>query len=122
MKQKEFSSPFNGISQPIIDHLAKTQQLICNELELFEPTTTFQTDYWERPEGGGGRSCVLENGATFEKAGVNISAIHGQISTDKEANMFNQLLNKINKPTINLNQTNYLATGISLVIHPKNPF
>jgi coproporphyrinogen III oxidase len=39
----------------------------------------FREDIWERPEGGGGRTRVIENGNVFEKGGVNISAVHGKL-------------------------------------------
>jgi len=48
-------------------------------LEAVDGQAKFREDLWQRPEGGGGRTRVIENGAVFEKGGVNISAVHGKL-------------------------------------------
>ncbi len=102
---------------------ADIQTAIILELNKFEQDHTFIKDSWTRPNNaGGGISCVLENGKVFDKAGVNISAIKGQITTSKEISMFTQLFNQQSIQTSNLKNSTYFATGISLVIHPKNPY
>ena len=58
-------------------YIHKLQDTICNKLEAIDGKATFQEDLWDRPEGGGGRTRVIENGNVFEKGGVNISAVHG---------------------------------------------
>ena len=83
------------------------QDEICEALEFFEPNEKFIEDRWERTEGGGGWSRVL-TGKTFEKAGVNVSEVHGPVP-------------EVLKDSIPDSAKNFYATGISLVIHPTNP-
>ena len=84
------------------------QDRICTVLAEIDGKLAFREDAWQRPGGGGGRSRILTDGAVFEKAGVNFSEVHGQMSPD-----FAQQL-----PGEGLDFT---ATGISLVLHPRNP-
>lgn len=84
------------------------QGTICTAMENIEGTRLFLTDRWDRTEGGGGITRVLENGSVFEKAGVNTSTVFGMLP---EA-----LALKMNVPP-----SRFLATGISLVIHPLSP-
>ena len=60
-------------------YIQTLQDKITAELERVDGQATFRQDLWERPEGGGGRTRVIENGAVFEKGGVNISAVHGSL-------------------------------------------
>jgi len=60
-------------------YIQKLQDQICAGLEAVDGTTKFREDLWKRPEGGGGRTRVIENGNVFEKGGVNISAVHGKL-------------------------------------------
>ena len=83
------------------------QDDICQALEKFEPQDRFLEDQWDRAAGGGGWSRVL-TGQTFEKAGVNVSEVHGPVP-------------KVLKGTIPESAKDFYATGISLVIHPRNP-
>ena len=69
----------------------------------------FHEDSWQRPGGGGGRSRVLMNGNVFEKAGVNFSEVFGQMSPEFANNLPGDGLD-------------FTATGVSLVLHPRNPF
>jgi coproporphyrinogen III oxidase len=70
--------------------------------------TRFREDRWDRDGGGGGRTRVLADGAVFEKAGVNFSDVHGELSKE-----FGGAL-----PGSGFR---FRATGISLVLHPRNP-
>ena len=83
------------------------QDTICTALES-EDSASFREDTWQRPEGGGGRSRVLEGGATIEKGGVNISRIHGEMSEE----LAQQL---------RAERTPFAVCGLSLVIHPRSP-
>ena len=83
------------------------QDDICQALEKFEPQDRFLEDQWDRAAGGGGWSRVL-TGQTFEKAGVNVSEVHGPVP-------------EVLKGTIPESAKDFYATGISLVIHPRNP-
>ena len=90
------------------DYICNLQDKITDALELTDGKATFKEDIWERPEGGGGRTRVIENGAVFEKGGVNISGVHG----DLPRTMLTHL---------NVSQSSFYACGLSLVLHPKNP-
>ena len=83
------------------------QDTICTALES-EDSASFREDTWQRPEGGGGCSRVLEGGATIEKGGVNISRIHGEMSEE----LAQQL---------RAERTPFAVCGLSLVIHPRSP-
>ena len=71
----------------------------------------FREDSWERPGGGGGRSRVLENGNLFEKAGVNFSLVHGDGLPPSATAQRPELAGR-----------SFKAMGVSLVIHPHNPY
>ncbi|NBM14082.1 oxygen-dependent coproporphyrinogen oxidase [Proteus penneri] len=87
------------------------QDTICHSLENIDPKGTFQQDTWERKEGGGGRTRVLTNGALFEQAGVNFSHVYGD-TLPKSATA--------HRPE--LAGRRFQAMGVSLVIHPINPY
>ena len=89
---------------------AELQKEICSALELLDGEGRFREDLWTRDEGGGGRTRVMENGAVFEKAGVNFSEVHGRFDEAFAAKM------PVGEGT------GFFATGISLVLHPSNPF
>jgi coproporphyrinogen III oxidase len=99
--------------------ISERQNDICDALSV-SGDTAFKTDIWQRNGGGGGNTRVVA-GAVLERAGVNTSYVHGEI-TPSEAPMFQQLLQKV-APTAKLkSNATFEATGLSLVIHPKNPF
>ncbi len=85
------------------------QDSICLALEKCDGKARFQEDQWTRPEGGGGKSRIILNGNVFEKGGVNFSAVHGE-TPDKILN------------ALKLDKADFFASGVSIVIHPKNPF
>lgn len=89
-------------------YIQKLQDTITSKLEEVDGAAKFQEDLWERPEGGGGRTRVIENGAVFEKGGVNISAVHGHLPETMQK-------------AFNVGDVDFFACGLSLVIHPKNP-
>ena len=60
-------------------YIQNLQNQITSKLEEVDGAAKFREDIWERPEGGGGRTRVIENGNVFEKGGVNISAVHGKL-------------------------------------------
>ena len=103
-----------------VEALLRSRQLsICDALTAID-TESFQTDTWDRPGGGGGITKVI-SGSVFEKAGVNTSNVYGVVS-EKETPLFEQLLHKAGIDLKLTPDTQFKATGISLVIHPKNPF
>jgi len=92
------------------DFFAKLQDEICSALENLDGAAHFREDLWTRDEGGGGHTRVMENGAVFEKAGVNFSEVYGRFDELFAAKM------PVGEGA------SFFATGISLVLHPLNPF
>jgi len=93
-------------------YLIDLQQTICSEIELLDGGTVFEQDYWSRDDQrGNGVSCIISNGNVFEKGGVNFSIIRG----DKMPKSATAL-----RPELEGRQ--YTALGVSLVLHPDNPF
>ena len=91
------------------NYIQQLQDTICSALEQADGKAQFKQDIWKRPEGGGGRTRVIENGNVFEKGGVNISAVHGKLPQAMQ-NYFG------------VQEADFFACGLSLVLHPKNPF
>ena len=90
------------------EYIQILQDRITSKLEAVDGVAQFQEDIWKRTEGGGGRTRVIENGHVFEKGGVNISAVHGQLP-------------KTMQQYFGVADANFFACGLSLVLHPKNP-
>lgn len=84
------------------------QTTICSGLEMADGKGKFSSDQWEREEGGGGLTRVMTGGQVFEKAGVNFSAVHGQ-------------LNESIRKSLGIEASGFYATGVSIVIHPVSP-
>lgn len=84
------------------------QDEICAALELTDGKAHFEEEQWEREGGGGGRTRIIQNGDIFEKGGVNFSAVHGQLPHTM-------------KKALNVEQDDFFATGVSIVIHPNHP-
>ncbi|MHA7634318.1 oxygen-dependent coproporphyrinogen oxidase [Corallococcus sp. M7] len=97
-----------GLKGRMAAFIQKLQDDICGALEQLDGQGRFREDAWSRPGGGGGRSRVLEDGAVLEKAGVNISIVHGEL---EEA--FAKKLQGEGRT--------FWAGGLSLVLHPKSP-
>ncbi|WEK37327.1 MAG: oxygen-dependent coproporphyrinogen oxidase [Candidatus Pseudobacter hemicellulosilyticus] len=97
------------VKEDWIAYIYDLQDRICQALEEADGKARFMEDKWERPEGGGGRTRVISHGKVFEKGGVNTSIVFGPV-TDA---MKNQL---------KINGHSWFACGLSLVLHPINPF
>ncbi len=89
-------------------YIQDLQNQITSNLETIDGVAQFKEDLWERVEGGGGRTRVIENGKVFEKGGVNISAVYGKLP-------------KSMQDYFNVGDVDFYACGLSLVIHPKSP-
>ncbi len=89
-------------------YIHELQDSITSKLEDIDGKATFEEDIWKRPEGGGGRTRIIQNGAIFEKGGVNISGVHGKLPESMQ-NYFG------------VKDVDFFACGLSLVLHPKNP-
>ena len=92
-----------------IEIIHNMQNKICNALELCDGKATFVEDKWERPEGGGGKTRVITNGNVFEKGGVNTSIVFGEVT-------------EAMKTQLKIDGAKWFACGLSIVLHPVNPF
>jgi len=92
-------------------YLLQLQKNICDALTAEDGGKTFEVDEWQREQGGGGKSCVLADGNIFESAGINFSHVFGgKLPASATAH----------RPE--LAGRSFQAMGVSLVIHPKNPY
>jgi coproporphyrinogen III oxidase len=92
-------------------YLLDLQDSICTAVEEADGTGRFREDAWLRQEGGGGRARVMEAGAVFEKAGINFSHVFGS-----------ELPPSASASRPKLAGRHFQALGVSLVIHPRNPY
>ncbi|XP_066203488.1 oxygen-dependent coproporphyrinogen-III oxidase, mitochondrial [Saccopteryx leptura] len=97
--------------------ILETQAQVCQALAQVDGGARFSVDRWERKEGGGGICCVLQDGSVFEKAGVSISVVHGNLSEEAAKQMRSRGKNLKTKD----GKLPFSALGVSSVIHPKNP-
>ncbi|MCB9291809.1 MAG: oxygen-dependent coproporphyrinogen oxidase [Lewinellaceae bacterium] len=93
--------------EEIISYFQELQNGICARLETADGKGRFREDRWQRPEGGGGRTRIIE-GRHIAKGGVNFSAVHGLMPE------------KISR-ALGLAPGHFLATGVSIVLHPASP-
>lgn len=93
------------------------QGQIIKQLEEMETEARFKVDRWTREEGGGGITCIIQEGEVWERAAVNVSVVHGKLPPAAVAQMRNR--GKSNIPAGK--DLPFFACGISSVIHPKNP-
>ncbi|AVI50679.1 oxygen-dependent coproporphyrinogen oxidase [Pukyongia salina] len=97
------------MKKEFVAYIRNLQNTITSRLEQIDGQGNFHEDEWKRPEGGGGKTRVIENGAVFEKGGVNISEVHGTLPESMQQ-------------YFGVSDANFFACGLSLVLHPKNPF
>jgi len=95
----------------VLEYLKTLQDNICQALETADGSATFVEDNWKRAEGGGGRTRVLTNGTVIEQGGVNFSEVSG-----------NKLPPSATAHRPELAGRTWKACGVSLVIHPNNPY
>src|SRR6476620_8346423 len=98
-----------SIKDQFVAYIHDLQNRICAALESCDGKAKFIEDAWQRPEGGGGKTRVISNGNVFEKGGVNTSVVYGAVT---------DALRK----KLKINGAHWFACGISLFIHPLNPF
>jgi coproporphyrinogen III oxidase len=91
------------------EYFSGLQQRIVAALEKMDGV--FKKDVWLRPEGGGGTTCIIEEGKLFERAGVNLSRVQGRALPPSASLQRPQLAGQA-----------YDAMGVSLVLHPRNPY
>ncbi|MHA4895667.1 oxygen-dependent coproporphyrinogen oxidase [Pedobacter sp. PWIIR3] len=85
------------------------QDEICEGMVLTDGKGKFEEEQWTREGGGGGRTRIMQNGDVIEKGGVNFSAVHGKLP-------------EAVKKAFKVDSDDFFATGVSIVMHPKNPF
>ena len=92
-------------------YLIDLQDRLTSVFEELDGTAKFRRDCWDHAEGGGGESRVVTDGRVFEQAGINFSLVKG-----------NELPPSATQRRPELNGASFFATGVSLVIHPLNPY
>ncbi len=98
-------------TQAVHDYLLDLQERICTALAAEDGSAAFREDAWERPGGGGGRTRVMEGGAVFEKGGINFSHVFGDKLPPSASAHRPELAGR-----------GFQAMGVSLVMHPRNPY
>lgn len=98
-------------TEAVRQFLLELQENICVRLAAEDGAGEFVTDRWDRGDGGGGISRVMSEGAVFEKAGVNFSHVFGKALPPSATAARPELAGR-----------GYQAMGVSLVVHPENPF
>lgn len=88
--------------------IKEIQNIICAEVEKADSKEKFLEDVWTRADGGGGITRVIQNGAVFEKGGVNTSEVYGKITPQI-------------REQLKIEGDEFFACGISLVLHPQSP-
>lgn len=99
-----------AVHAQVYDYFAGLQERIVSALEVVD-RKGFIRDSWQRPEGGGGTTCIVEDGQVFERGGVNLSRVQGR-----------QLPPSATASRPELAGRAYEAMGASLVLHPRNPY
>ncbi len=94
--------------EQIAEEYKQIQDEICSALEQLDGQSSFVEEIWERDGGGGGRTRVIQNGNILEKGGVNFSAVHGKLPESV-------------KRGLKVEQEDFFATGVSIVMHPNHP-
>jgi coproporphyrinogen III oxidase len=98
------------VNPAVYEYFSGLQERIVSALEVVD-RKGFIRDSWQRPEGGGGTSCIVENGQVFERGGVNLSRVHGRQLPPSASASRPQLAGRA-----------FEAMGVSLVLHPRNPY
>ena len=98
------------MNQAVYEYFSALQERIVAALEVVD-RKGFVRDSWQRPEGGGGTSCIVEEGQVLERGGVNLSRVQGRQLPPSASAARPQLAGRA-----------YEAMGVSLVLHPRNPY
>ncbi len=98
-------------AEAVKHYLLDLQDRICAAFETEDGSARFREDAWERPGGGGGRTRVMQQGAVFEQGGINFSHVFGERLPPSAT---------ANRPE--LAGRGFQAMGVSLVMHPRNPY
>ncbi len=93
----------------VVAEYQKIQDAICEGLTLADGKGHFEEELWTREGGGGGRTRIMQNGNVIEKGGVNFSSVYGKLP-------------EAVKKAFKVDSEDFFATGVSIVMHPYNPF
>ncbi len=104
----------NDIRERMISLTQRTQEAICSAACRVDPAAEFREDRWQRDGGGGGTSRVVQDSAVFDKAGANVSTVHGTLSAQAAASLGGD-------SSLADRALDFWATGVSTVVHPHNP-
>lgn len=99
-----------GDRDAIVELVRQGQERLVERFEALEDGARFDTHTWERPGGGGGTARMITDGRVFERGGVNVSVVQGD-----------DLPDEVRAPLALPAETPFFATGISMVLHPRNP-
>ncbi len=113
MKERIHTTSTKNFREEWIDFIHELQNKICESLEAVDGSAKFKEDVWQRKAGGGGKTRVIANGNVFEKGGVNTSVVHGELS---------RKMREVLHIPLSSESTKWFACGLSLVLHPINPF
>lgn len=112
MTRENIALNVEGINlENIEQYFLSLQDSICTALCDVGDEAGFREEIWNHPEGGGGRTRVLEQGKLFERAGVNFSHVRGKLLPPSATQKRPELTN-----------SHFIATGVSVVVHPRNPY
>jgi len=95
----------------VCDYLTTLQDRLCAAIEQADGSARFVEDAWQRPEGGGGRTRILRDGGVFEQAGLGFSDVSGTSMPPSASALRPELAG-----------ASWRALGVSLVLHPRNPY
>lgn len=104
--------------ETITEWLKNLQDSICKSLEQADGLSKFEEENWTREEGGGGRTRIIKDGSVIEKGGVLFSAVSGAAPDFLFKEQAHSNVSAQQKPQV---KPQFFATGVSIVIHPKNP-
>ncbi len=96
------------MKEQFVAYIKDLQNTITSEIEAIDGGAMFKQDLWERPQGGGGRTRIIENGTVFEKGGVNTSEVFGELPKSMQT-------------YFGVKEADFFACGLSLVLHPLSP-
>jgi len=95
--------------EKVAESYRRIQDQICKGLEKADGQGKFEEEIWEREGGGGGRTRIMQGGTVIDRGGVNFSAVHGKLPEQI-------------KKSFGVDEDDFFATGVSIVIHPINPW
>lgn len=105
----DFTKDMTTTKETIAADYSGIQDGICQGLEALDGVSVFEEEVWQRDGGGGGRTRIIQQGDLIERGGVNFSAVHGRLPEPV-------------KKAFGVDEENFFATGVSIVLHPRNPF